>query len=83
MIGLCPTKGDEIFLEIEIKLQEANRLCQLMGYRPTIYPHMMTSKMCKGVYYLNLEPTVGRIVGIVDEYKIKTWNIKSSEGKNR
>ena len=56
------TKGDKVFLGIEIKLPEADCIRQLMGYRPTIYPHIITSHMWKGVYYLNFEPRVGRFV---------------------
>ena len=67
MLGLVTlTNGDKVFLGFEIKLAGANHIRQLVGYRPTLYPVIMTSNMCKGVCYPNLEPTVCRIVRNVD-----------------
>ena len=90
MVGLVAlTNGDEVLLGIEIKSPEADHIRQLVGYRATIYPHITTSHMWKHVYHRNLEPTVGRIVGIVDVYygfweevrkeKIKTWVERESD----
>ena len=80
---------DKALLRNEIKLPEADSIKQLVAYRPIIYPHIITSHMWKGVYYLSFDPTVGRIVVIVDVYyefwdvvgkeKIKTWERKYRE----
>ena len=47
-------------------------------YKPIINPHIMTSNTCKGVYFPNLEPTVGGIVEIVNVYKFKTLEERES-----
>ena len=45
---------------------EADSIRQLVAYSLLSIP--ITSHMWKGVYYLSFDPTVGRIVVIVDVY---------------
>ena len=44
---------DEFFLGTEIKVPEATLIRNLVGYKLTICPHIMTSNTCKGVFYPN------------------------------
>ena len=82
MLGLVAlTYGDEA-------VRGRPYLRQLVAYRPTIYPHIITPHTWKVVDYLSFEPTVVRIVRIVDVYfgfwnEVRKEKIKTSEEKRK